>query len=738
MIVLRCAQAWTRIDRDEAAFRRSLGLVFALALTVRVAHCWFLYRALGEVQILDAAYYHDEALRWAGFLAGPHPDGASATPFASQGYARALGLIYGHVGARALIALLVQAVLDALCAVLIGLVARRLLRERGSAFLAAACWALYAQAIHYAGTLLVPAASTFLAVFAVFALLRAIESGGGARRGTSRTGLLWALAAGLSIGVSALFRPTHGLLAVTLAGTCLALARFARGRVRAQRLSLAALTLLAGSALVVVPKVLAEHAASGAWVPISSNGGMNFWVGNNAAASGTYYTAPFLTAKDGGGHTYTVINERDSYLEEARRRAQQPEMALTASSTFWREEALREMSEQPLHWLALCGKKVFWFWNAREARTNVRMPFIARLSPIVRFDPLRFGALAILGSAGLVLLLKRGRRLASAVLLAVLAAPFLTCLLFFVSGEYRHAAAPALAIGSGFLFSRMMAGGERFKTLLARSGKWRLVGFGLLAVLVLYPAERERDIDDFKAYAEKMVMPGSDGQLPEPEDYDRAIRLLEHADQGRVERIVSREVLLLAHSNRAIQFRDLPSGRRLVETAKKLWQLKPRPEPGLTPAAVGRIHRNLLRRVAQLGQQPFVDADRGLSRDLVLLGANNYAEVLAYAKLKGTDAALAFIADAEELAPGSALLLAERGRVEFLAGRDESAVRSFELASNSWPKVALPVALLSEYFLKRGNIPQARVFFEAARRRDADAPEVVRLAGIFETLGAGR
>lgn len=117
---------------------------------------------------------------------------------------------------------------------------------------------------------------------------------------------------------------------------------------------------------------------------------------------------------------------------------------------------MADITAEPMSWLALEARKWLMFWNQNESRTNASLDFVSRFSPVVAFDFLGFGVLAIAGVYGLLLVLGRADAIAAALLSVAVFAPLVVCLLFFVSGEYRHPAAPALAILAGLSFAHLL------------------------------------------------------------------------------------------------------------------------------------------------------------------------------------------------------------------------------------------------------------------------------------------
>ena len=53
--------------------------------------------------------------------------------------------------------------------------------------------------------------------------------------------------------------------------------------------------MTAGLVLALLPVAIRNYAVAGDWSPASSHGGLNFYIGNNANADGTYRPVPGIT-----------------------------------------------------------------------------------------------------------------------------------------------------------------------------------------------------------------------------------------------------------------------------------------------------------------------------------------------------------------------------------------------------------------------------------------------------------
>ena len=710
---------WDRLTGSERAFRIALAGAGALAVLLRLAHQASLEGVLGHRQILDAAFYHDEARYLVGALSTPVEPGP--VRFANPGYSELLAVLYRLFIPDERVGLTAQALGSGVTAIVLGLSANALFKDRRAGLIAAFYWAFYAPSIYYDGALLTPSLGALLTTLAVGALIRVLDIARGA--GSRRSFLTWGFAAGLCVGGATLLRPSNVLLGLSLAGVLLIWGRTQR------QLRAAALALTLGVVLVITPRIFAQHAATGDWIPLSANGGMNLWVGNNRDANGSYGTAPFVDAYRAQGHEYTVVVERNAYLDEARRLSGDSSLGIAQSSAFWRNRAQDEVSADPPRWLGLELKKLTWFWNRYESRTNVSQSFLEHFSTILRFDPWGFGVCALLGGYGL-LTMRQSEARARLLLAAVVAAPLLTCLVFFVSGEYRHPASCALVLAASFALSRLSRL-DAARPWALPHGQLRTAALAALVLLVVYPVERPSDGDNAKAYADWLVTVHPDGEKPTRESYDRAEIVLETLSDSLADSVLKAQTLLLLYSNRAIQFADVEAAESLTVTASKLWQLDPTPLHGVPTHIALRVHGDLFLRIRALAAQPFIERNPSLDSKLALLGSHDYAEVDDYVAQKRVALARAFATDALRLAPTSVEAMAARGRVELLAGQPDAARPWLERGLAAWPKLALPAVLLSQCALMSGDAPRAASYLQEAIERD---PADLRVRELRESM----
>lgn len=389
--------------------RRWLLLVLAAALLIRLAHWW---AVRDEPFFAWLAMDSQEYDRWAqGIAAGDWM--GSQVFFQAPLYPYGLGVLYAVFG-RSL-----DAVYLAQIAVAV-----------------AGCWALYRAGRLMGGERVGLAAAGLAAFYGPFLfhdvqLLK--ESAAVAVTGF----LLWSLAArpsrqylasGILLGILALLRENALLLLPFLLP--LAVSKGLKGFVRRSA------ALIAGLALALLPVALRNGIVGGDFLPTTFQGGVNFYIGNNPEADGTYQ--PIVPGKQ------IPALERQEPVRIAERELGRK---LTAGevSSFWMRKALSWSADHPADFFRLQLRKLRMFWSWYEQPDAVDYYWVRRLSPALRWGaPVEFGTVALLTLAGLWLVRRNPGPFAPALLFAL--GWMLSTVAFFLFSRYRLPAVPALMI----------------------------------------------------------------------------------------------------------------------------------------------------------------------------------------------------------------------------------------------------------------------------------------------------
>ena len=408
---------------------------------------------------LDSAYYLDQAKA----IAGGDWIG-SGVFFMGPLYAYFLALVGLAVGFSTLNLLLVQCLLGSTGVVLLYFLGCRLF-DRPTAIAAALGMATYGMLIQYDNHFLMEWLLTLL-VLGVLVQLAAVGP---------RSRIVSVALGGALLGLAALARASllafapAALLWLGLGGeTGLAGERSSKSghppaRVRRRWL----LAYAAGLAAVIAPITLRNAVIGGDRVLITSNGGLNFFIGNNPIGRGTYIPLDEVARAVGVPEvnvdvSWMVTDPSGSAVAEAA--AGRP-LRPSEVSAFYARRAREYMASNPGRALLILGRKLLLFWNATEI-AQVENPALYReLIPLARAPLNNFGLVGPLALLGLVFALapERRRRL---LLLPLFVITFtLTVVAFFVTARYRTPVVPVLILLAAFAVVELVRRGR----LAARS-----------------------------------------------------------------------------------------------------------------------------------------------------------------------------------------------------------------------------------------------------------------------------
>ncbi len=404
-------------------------LVVVIAFGLRLGHVWAMRRSPYFAHpVLDAETYYQAALALA--TGQGYPDAVFWQP---PGYPYFLALVYAVAGPGFLIPRLVQAATGAASALLTCWIGTRSFGPRvglGAGLGTAA----YGTLLYFDGELLTPSLAIALQLVAVVLAVKA-------RSDPSPLG--W-LAAGLFGGLTALVNaPALVLIPV--------MAAFARRR---------AAWVLLGAALALAPATLRNWTQGGELVLISSNSGINLYLGNNPRYEATVAMRP------GRDWQALLRAPRQHGVQGAR-----------AASAFFVDRVLEFGAADPVAFLRLQAKKLHLLASGNEILRNQEIYPARAFSPVLwlllwkaPWLAFPFGVLLPLAVVGLVIGARRAPMLA-----AMLLALSVSVLAFFVTARYRAPLVPFLLV--------FAAEGARWFVATARSAERAVAG---LAVLLLF------------------------------------------------------------------------------------------------------------------------------------------------------------------------------------------------------------------------------------------------------------
>jgi Flp pilus assembly protein TadD len=423
--------------------------LFVGALALRVIYVLELRASpLASFPVLDELYHVD----WATALAAGDWVGSEVF-FRAPLYPYTLGLVFALSDGSVLAARIVQAVYASLLPVAVFYLGRRVF-SRSVALAAGIVTAVYPFFIYYTHELLIVSLVTVLDVALIIAILRADESGSRRR---------W-LVAGLVAGASAVARPTVLIFLPVLLAWLLWRARSSRWK-ESGRLARAAVMIVLGVAVFVVPVTVRNYVVGRDFVPIASQGGINFFIGNNVTSDGASAVLPVL------GEAW----ENEDAVRIAEAHLGRP-LKPSEVSRFWYARGREFVMERPLDAARLYLRKLVLFWDSYELANNKDIYYFGRMSVVFRvLSWINFGLIAPLAIVGMVVSARRKR--GGGVMLLFVLSYMCGVLLFFVNARFRLPVLPSL-----ILFA---AAGVYWLLAQLRSRDFRKLGIGLAVVAAL-------------------------------------------------------------------------------------------------------------------------------------------------------------------------------------------------------------------------------------------------------------
>ncbi len=372
----------------ESSFGRKewilFGSIIALAFVTRLIYVMFMRsNPTFENPIMDPLYHAEWArafVRGESFMEGQ-------PFFRAPLYPWFLGICFELFGENFLVPRIIQAAMGAVSCGLVFLIGRRVfstLTGTAAGIVAATYWIF----LYFDAELLIVPMIVLLDLLALWLLLRADAS-----HKTSDY-----LLSGLAIGLSAIARPN-----VLLFGLAVCLWIVIRRRREWQHGLLHAFLFGLACLVPIIPITVRNYSVGDDLVLISSQGGVNFFIGNNPQADGTRAVVPGTRPDWWGGYHDTI-----AMAEQAAGRPLKP----SEVSRYFFGKSFEFITEKTGEWLDLTGRKFRYYWNAQEINNNKPIGFFAeRYGGIVKFLPIGAGLILPLGFLGLFLCFRRPGRL---------------------------------------------------------------------------------------------------------------------------------------------------------------------------------------------------------------------------------------------------------------------------------------------------------------------------------------
>jgi len=411
-------------------------LIFLVSFSVRLIYLFEFYAKspFTGYLYLDAFRYNS----WAQSIVFGVQHAIEPT-FRAPLYPIFLAVIYKIFGYDLFTARLAQMLISALVCVLIYFIAAKIFNKR-IAVISSLFAAFYGPFIFWAGELLIVTLIVFLDLAMLLLLLNALE----------KPRKLYWLLGGAVLGLSAIARPN---ILVTIPWVIVLIFWMSKlkATVIVKKLRFVySLYFLVGIFVVILPVTISNYVKAKDFVLISSQGGINFYMGNNPDADGKSAQPPARVESHG-----EFLD--DAYLASVALAEEDAGKQLKPSqvSSFWYVKGIEFIIDQPGKWIELMGRKFAYFWTGDEVTNNEDTYYFNYFSNELkllmwhRVLAFPFGIICPLALVGIVVSRKLWRKL-----LLLYGYTFLymvSVVLFFVCGRYRLPVIPILLIFAGFM-----------------------------------------------------------------------------------------------------------------------------------------------------------------------------------------------------------------------------------------------------------------------------------------------
>jgi len=241
--------------------------------------------------------------------------------------------------------------------------------------------------------------------------------------------LIYLAFAGISLGLTALGKPDTIMLAPFMALWVFF------STVNYKKKLLRTLYLFIFVSITILPVTLINWVTEKEFILLTTNGGINFYIGNHKGADGMFH----LPANSG-------LWDHKLYISSKYSAEKNTKSLLTPGgvSKYWFKKGLEFISNNPAEFTKLLAKKTLLMINKFEVSNHHSYYFFKKFSRILKYNPLNLSLIMLFASAGLILSFSQWRRYI--LLYIFLTVTFTVSILFFVTDRYRLPTIPFFII----------------------------------------------------------------------------------------------------------------------------------------------------------------------------------------------------------------------------------------------------------------------------------------------------
>ncbi len=395
-----------------------LSIVILIALGLRVIYLlqvksqgWFIAPGM------DPAFY----AVWAEDIL--NGDASNYIPFPRAPlYAYLLAVIKGILGDSWLIPRMLNILADIISIATIYFITKRIAGNTPAVY-TAMIFACAGVTIYYSGEILMTSIATSLMAALLFALITY----------NKKPSILYATLSGGILAFFSLLRP-NVLLLIPI--TLMLIMKANHNETKSKLMIVYGVSHLGTILLILSPALIVNFQATYKLIPVSTQGGVNFYIGNAEDADGWSSTLPGVGA-DWSDHDVRTIAELDAGRN----------LTITETGSQLWKMGFREILESPLGWTELMLKKILLVINRREIGNNRPLSLASEASPVMKIlFTLSIGLLL-----PFILLASLMNRTKPEIRIIILLSSVyaISIVVFFVNSRYRMPLLPVAAILGG-------------------------------------------------------------------------------------------------------------------------------------------------------------------------------------------------------------------------------------------------------------------------------------------------
>lgn len=417
--------------------------------------------------------------------------------FMAPAYPYFIAVVYSIFGQSIEILRILQVLLSSISIFIIYLVGRNLV-SKSVGYISAGMTAVYSVFIFYSGSILSETLQLFFYLILYLLLTNKDKI-------TEHKHWFYI---GLVLGIAAIFR-ANILLFIPVVIIWLFFQVRKNEQIKKTFLKLTVFFLI-GTSLPILPVTIRNYTVSNEFILLTTNGGINFFIGNNPFSPGVF-SAPndFDFYSDLAGHRYAEKVSGKKLTEGE-------------ASSFWFKEGIKYFQNYPLEFTIKTLKKIFIFFEADEnPQSSIMSPqfFKDEFSKVLHLPLVSFQLIWILALMGITTAIIRKEKFS--LIYLFLGVYVFSTALFFINGRFRVALTPILIFFAAYFLVMLFQIIKENKLLELRAPAVVLISYSFLSAFFV-PKFLFNDADAYinigTSYFEK-------------QDYDRSLIYLRKAVQ---------------------------------------------------------------------------------------------------------------------------------------------------------------------------------------------------------------